>query len=62
MLSVGCLSLFLHVAMDEEIVQTAQYNHGAGEPDGDAMQLAFHETFVLAHFDAGVAEHGTPDG
>jgi hypothetical protein len=26
------------------------------------MQLAFHETFVLAHFDAGVAEHGTPDG
>ena len=37
-----------HVAMDEKIVDAAENDDRARQPESDAMELALHELFVLA--------------
>ena len=47
--------------MDEEVVEAAEHDHGASEPEGNAMQFAFHQLFILAHFDSDVAKDRAPN-
>ena len=47
--------------MDEEVIHGGQDEHCATQPEGDAVEFAFEEFFILAHFDSEVAEHATPD-
>ena len=47
--------------MDEEVIQSANEEGSAGQPNGDVMQFAAHQLFVLAHFNANVTEDGAPD-
>src|SRR5439155_5107827 len=50
-----------HVAVDEEIIHGSENQHSAAEPEGNAMQLAFHEFLVLPHLDADIAKHRAPN-
>ncbi len=47
--------------MHEKIVQRAQEHEQAAHPQGDAMQVALHQLFVLSGGDSDPAEHRAPD-
>src|SRR5689334_20378587 len=51
-----------HVAVDEEVVEAAEEEHGTTEPDGDVAQFAFHQLFILAHLHTEISEDTAPDG
>ena len=56
------LLAFLHVAVDEGVVEATQHSCETDEPQGDAMHLALHHSFVLPDFHAEPAEDATPNG
>lgn len=49
------------MAVDEEVVDHAKDDEGCDEPEGDAMEFAAHERFVLSGFDAEPGEHTAPE-
>jgi hypothetical protein len=54
-------SLLLHVLAHKEIIQPAQQQHRARQPEREAMILAFHQAFALAHLHPEPAKHPAPD-
>jgi hypothetical protein len=55
------LFLPLHVPMDEEVIESAEHEHCAADPNCERMKFAAHEAFVLSRFDADVSQHRAPD-
>ena len=47
--------------MNEEVIESAEQEHSATDPNRERMKFAAHEAFVLSRFDADVSQHRAPN-